>query len=609
MNRIVVLPDHLKHMIAAGEVIEAPFSVVKELVENSIDAGATEIDVQVQDAGLKRIYVKDNGSGIYRDDAPLSIKEHATSKISDISGLQSITTYGFRGEALSSICSISDFVLLTRHEGEETGARIESRNGSHSVTDYAGSRGTTIIVDNLFFNMPARKKFLKAKKTELRTIRETLLRMSLAVPHVSFSFEVDGKREITLASADGFSERVKQVFGASVYNSLYYDELSDLKVKLSGFLSRPDYMRNTRSMQMLFINGRPVEQKYLSYHLARAYEAVMPRGKYPAAILFMEIDPELIDVNIHPAKREVKLFDQKYIDSLIFSLASKVLNRAHLIPEKIIAGAAANAAGNSIFNKNTDPADITPAEYNSVPRNFRVPDTLPVHTETYSSPGFSTGKGAGSPAGSLLFDSAGEILDAVSGGLELKEHNDNFRRIIGIVFNTYILIEENEKMHFIDFHAAHERILYDKLCKGYELEIQELLFPVQIELTAADFSLVMDNLESFSSCGFEIEEFSDKSVVVRSVPAAAGNYKIEELLKNMIDNIRDEKDSNDLKDKIISSLACHSAKRSGDSLSTTDMKTLAGMVFSGEIELRCPHGRPFLFTINKNDIERMFKRL
>jgi DNA mismatch repair protein MutL len=316
-------------MIAAGEVIEGPFSVVKELVENSIDAGATEIDVQVQDAGLKRIFVKDNGSGIYRDDAPLSIKEHATSKITDISGLQSISTYGFRGEALSSICSISDFVLLTKHESEETGSRLESRSGSVTVTDYAGSRGTTIIADNLFFNMPARKKFLKAKKTELRNIRETLLRMSLAVPHVSFSFEVDGRREITLTAAVSFHERVKQVFGNTVYSSLYYDELSDLKVKLSGFLSRPDYMRNTRSMQILFINGRPVEQKFLSYHLARAYDAVMPKGKYPAAILFMEIDPELIDVNIHPAKREVKLFDQKYIDSLIFSLASKVLNRAH----------------------------------------------------------------------------------------------------------------------------------------------------------------------------------------------------------------------------------------------------------------------------------------
>lgn len=609
MNRIVLLPDHLKHMIAAGEVIEGPFSVVKELVENSIDAGATEIDVQIQDAGLKRIYIKDNGSGIYRDDAPLSIKEHATSKISDITGLQSITTYGFRGEALSSICSISDFVLLTRHESEESGSRLESRNGGVNVTDYAGSRGTTIIVDNLFFNMPARKKFLKSKKTELRNIRETLLKMSLAVPDISFSFEVDGKREITLPAAGGFHERIKQVFGTSVFNSLYYDELSDLKVKLSGFLSKPDYMRNTRSMQILFINGRPVEQKYLSYHLARAYDAVMPRGKYPAAVLFMEIDPELIDVNIHPAKREVKLFDQKYIDSLIFSLASKVLNRAHQVPEKIFSGAASYPRENVLLERNDEIAGKKPDADNSLPRNFRSPETLHELGDSYSSDDSNIPAGANSSAGSLLFDSAGEILDAVSTGTGFTEPENNVRRIIGVIFNTYILVEENEKMHFIDFHAAHERMLYDKLCDGYELDTQELLFPVQIELTAADFSLVIENLESFSACGFEIEEFSERSVVVRSVPSAAGNYKIEELVKNMIDNIRDEKDSNDLNERIISSLACHSAKRAGDSLSSSDMKTLAGAVFSGELELRCPHGRPFLFTINKNDIERMFKRL
>lgn len=610
MSRIVLLPDHLKHMIAAGEVIEGPFSVVKELVENSIDAGATEIDVQVHDAGLKRIYVRDNGSGIYRDDAPLSIKEHATSKISDINGLQSISTYGFRGEALSSICSISDFILLTKHEKEEAGSRLESRNGAVTVTDYAGSRGTTIIVDNLFFNMPARKKFLKAKKTELRSIRETLLRISLAVPHISFSFEVDGKREITLPSASDFHERIKQVFGSAVYNSLYYDELVDLKVRISGFLSKPDYMRNTRSMQVLFVNGRPVEQKYLSYHLSRAYDAVMPRGKYPAAILFMEIDPELIDVNIHPAKREVKLFDQKYIDSLIFSLASKVLNRAHHVPEKIFSGAVSDYAAIDKINESVKAVAANDyASGGTFPEKFRTPQIAAGAGEWCSQAGLSDKRTIDPLSASLLFDSAGEILDSIPAEELPPDRDSGFRRIVGVIFDTYIIVEENEKVHFIDFHAAHERMLYDRIKSGFELETQELLFPVQVELTTADFSLVLENLENFSSCGFEIEEFSDDSVIVRSVPAAAGSYKIDELVKNMIDNIRDEKDSNELNERIISSLACHGAKRSGDTLSTSDMKALAGAVFGGELELRCPHGRPFLFTINKNDIERMFKRL
>ncbi len=595
-------------MIAAGEVIEGPFSVVKELVENSIDAGSTEIDVQVYDAGLKRILIRDNGSGIYREDAPLSIKEHATSKISDITGLQKISTYGFRGEALSSICSISDFILYTKRDDENAGTRIESRNSSVSITDYAGSRGTTIIVDNLFFNMPARKKFLKAKKTELRNIRDTLLKMSLAVPHISFSFEVEEKREITLPAAEDINERVRQVFGSGVYNNLYYEELSDLKVRISGFLSKPDYMRNTKSMQILFVNGRPVEQKYLSYHLARAYEAVIPRGKYPVAIIFLEIDPELIDVNIHPAKREVKLFDQRYIDSLIYALASKALNRAHSMPEKIFSDAAFDG-NREIIQDNNIKLGGSSGEDMPLPRNFRAPLSFSGKSSGYFPTELSVNGIFQSGGGSLLFDSANEFINSKSKGLAEEAEKDSSRKIVGVIFNTYILIEENEKVHFIDFHAAHERMLYDRIKAGYEIEKQELLFPVQIELPVADFAVIMENLENFSSCGFEIDEFSDCSVVVRSVPVAARNYKIEELIKNMIDNIRDEKDNNELRERMIASLACHSAKRSGDTLSSSDIKTLASSVFGGEIELRCPHGRPFLFTMNKNDIERMFKRL
>lgn len=596
-------------MIAAGEVIEGPFSVVKELVENSIDAGATEIDIQIQDAGLKRIFVRDNGSGIYRDDAPLSIREHATSKITDITGLQSISTYGFRGEALSSICSISDFVLLSRHESEDTGTRLESRSGELTLSEYAGSRGTTIIVDNLFFNMPARKKFLKARSTELRNIRETLFRMSLAVPHISFSFEVDGKRELTLPAAPDLDERVRQVFGTAVYNNLYYEELTDLKVGISGFLSKPDYIRNNRSMQILFINGRPVEQKYLSYHLARAYDAVIPKGKYPAAIIFIEIDPELIDVNIHPAKREVKLFDQKYIDSLIYSLASKALNRAHAVPEKLFSFAeTVNSTGNIVYRSDEYTPSKSAEQDIELPRNFRSPEFSHSREQEYTQMEKPVPGSNGTYSASLLFDSTADISDLRKNTPpEITEKNP--RSIIGVMFNTYMLVEENDKVHFIDFHAAHERMLYDRIKLGYELERQELLFPVEIELPAADMALVTENSESFSRCGFEIEVFSDDSVIVRSVPAAAGNYKIEELMKNMIDNIRDETDINELNEKIISSIACHSAKRAGDTLSSSDMKVLAGAVFGGELELRCPHGRPFLFTINKNDIERMFKRL
>ena len=335
MKRIILLPDHVKNIIAAGEVVEGPFSVVKELVENSVDAGAHSVEIAVTDCGLKKIMVRDDGCGIMKDDILLSVREHATSKIKDIPGLESVSTYGFRGEALSSIASISDVVILSKASGETEGSRLESSGGNITVSGFAGVQGTTVIVENLFFNTPARKKFLRSRKTELRSIRDTILKTALALYGISFTLDVDGKREITLPAVNELDDRIRQVFGSQVLNSLYREDLADLKVKLKGYLSRPDFMKSSRNMQYLYINGRPVENRYLSFHLSRAYEAVIPRGKHPAAIIFVEIDPKLIDVNIHPAKREVKLFDQKYIDEMIYNLALKCLDKPHAVPESV----------------------------------------------------------------------------------------------------------------------------------------------------------------------------------------------------------------------------------------------------------------------------------
>ncbi len=569
-------------MIAAGEVVEGPFSVVKELVENSIDAGASMIDVQVFDSGLKKIIVKDDGSGILKDDIALSIQEHATSKITDISGLNNVTTYGFRGEALSSIASISELVILTKTSGETAGSRLESAGGKVTISEFAGMRGTTVIVENLFFNMPARKKFLKSKQTELRNIRETIIKMALPAYNTGFTLDVDGKREISLPPAKTSGERIQQVFGKTILQSLYFEELTDLKVKLKGFLSKPDFMKGSRNMQFLYVNNRPIEYKFLSYHLSRAYEAVIPKGKYPAAIIFIEIDPELIDVNIHPAKREVKLFDQKYIDDMIYNIASKSLNKPHSIPESFL-----KSSG---------------GDY-SVKQNVPVVNRYSHPEETGSLSGISDLSGSG--YSSTLFD-PGEVPIPVNPDIK----TDKGLKILGTLFDTYILIEDNDKLLLIDFHAAHERILYDKIrAARSEIEYQELIFPVTIELSIEEFGLIMDNIEIFNEIGFEIEEFSDYTVVVRSAPVIIGNDKIDELIKNMIDNIKDGIKSNDLLERFHSLIACHSAKRAGDKMSRSDMETLTRMVLDEDIELRCPHGRPFFFTINQNDLERIFKRL
>jgi DNA mismatch repair protein MutL len=526
--------------------------------------------------------VRDNGFGILKDDISLAIQEHATSKITDSAGLHNVTTYGFRGEALSSISSISDMVILSNTKDSAIGSRLESIDGRVSISDYAGMTGTTIIVENLFYNMPARKKFLKSKKTELRNIRETILKMALPSYDIAFTLDVDGKREISLPSAKTPDERIQQVFGKTILQSLYFEELTDLKVKLKGYLSKPDFMKSSRNMQFLYVNNRPIEYKFLSFHLSRAYEAVIPKGKYPAAIIFIDIDPELIDVNIHPAKREIKLFDQKYIDEMIFNLASKSLNKPHSIPDTFFKSTKTEFNTENPFSLES----FNPSPHRSVPAS--AVEYLPE-----------------APYSGKLFDSNEESI-TVNTDLRI----DSRLKILGTLFNTYILIEDDDKLHLIDFHAAHERIQYDKLMLNRgEIEYQELIFPVTIELSIDDFSLVADNLEVFSDIGFEIEEFSDYTVIVRSVPVIAGNEKIDELIKNMIDNIKDGIKSNNLIERFYSLIACHSAKRAGDSLSSSDMETLTRNVLEGKMELRCPHGRPFFFTINQNDLERIFKRL
>ncbi|HPQ54244.1 MAG TPA: DNA mismatch repair endonuclease MutL, partial [Spirochaetota bacterium] len=281
MKRIRVLPDSVKNKIAAGEVVEGPFSVLKELMENAIDSGAGVIDVEVSGSGLKKILVRDNGEGISREDLPLTIQEHATSKIVTVEDIETITTCGFRGEALSSISSISKFTLLSRSGAEQLGGRLESEGERVDVSDYAGPPGTTAIVENLFYNIPARKKFMKSPSAEMRSIRQTFLRTALAWPAISFSLTIDDDRKLTLPAVDDTAERITQIYGKGVGNGLYYEKLRDIRVAVEGYVSGPDYFKSSRSMQMIYVNRRPVEYKYLGFLLSRGYEAILKKGQYP----------------------------------------------------------------------------------------------------------------------------------------------------------------------------------------------------------------------------------------------------------------------------------------------------------------------------------------
>ena len=582
MNRIRVLPEHVKNKIAAGEVIEGPFSVVKELMENAIDAGATRIDVQVSESGLKKISVRDNGYGMYRDDIPLALTEHATSKIQDIHDIENISSYGFRGEALSSIASISRITILSRSDDEEIGSRLSGSDSEINVRDYAGPAGTTVTVEELFYNIPARKRFLKSERSEMRAIREIFLKLALPNPGITFSLEPEGKRRLTLGAVDTIDERIVQVYGKSAAEGLIHESIRDLRVSLTGFLSGPDFLKSSRSMQALYVNSRPVEYRYLGFLLSRAYEAVALRGQHPAGIIFIDIEPGLVDVNIHPAKREVKLFDQKYLDSMIIHLAEKVLNRRHVLSADRFTDVEQGREGaEGIENHLQPPGNSGLFPENDLPERPADQGPLPC-------------------AGEIVRESAD--LYAAAGV--------SSQRVLGVAFGTYILVEENDTLVIIDFHAAHERLIFDRIMerKG-DFETQELMFPVVMDLALEEHRLLLDYIEDFREIGFDIEDFADNSVIVRAVPEVAGSTKPEQILREFLDSgTEGDSEIPDVRSRISAAVACHTALRAGDSISDRDMHELVQAALGGSHVLRCPHGRPYVFTMKKNDIERMFKR-
>lgn len=579
VERIRVLPESVKRKIAAGEVVEGPASVVKELLENSLDAGAAQIDIQIGEGGLKRIMVRDDGRGIVRDDIALAVMEHATSKIGDIHDIEQVASYGFRGEALSSISAVSGITILSRRPDDEMGARLTGTEERVEVTDYAGPAGTTVIVENLFYNVPARKKFLKAVRTELKLIRETVLRAAIPHPRVAFTLDFDEKRQFTLSRAADTGERLRQIYGPAVLDGLYHDEIRDLKVGMSGYFSRPGFLKSSRSMQMLYVNGRPVEYRYLGFILTRAYDAMAEKGKYPAGIIFIDIDPVLVDVNIHPAKREVKLFDQRYIDQLIMGLAEKVLGQAHRVDNSLFApGGPAPAAASA----------VTP---DRISRQRNLPfGAVPV------------GGAAGSdlPHSRFVRDVAELYRDTEEG---------KTGRIIGTLFGTYIILEKEDQVYFIDFHAAHERLIYDALLeKGNAYESQRLAIPRVVELSIDDHALVMENIEAFAGIGFDIEDFADTSIKISALPEIARDADAMDIITDFIRSAHDEHEQGDTASRIAASVACHAAKRAGEVMTRNDMTVLTEKIFSHDGPLRCPHGRPFVYTMGKNDIERLFKR-
>ncbi|MCM8783892.1 MAG: DNA mismatch repair endonuclease MutL [Candidatus Omnitrophica bacterium] len=558
-KKIVILPQEVVNKIAAGEVVERPASVVKELVENSLDAEASLIEVEIKEAGKKFIRVTDNGIGMSRQDALLCTKSHATSKISSIEDLERIFTLGFRGEALSSIASVSLMRVVTKNEEEDLGIELEIEGGEiKAKREVSVRRGTSIAVRNLFYNTPARKKFLKSSATELAHIIHILEQFALAYPEVNFRLIHQEKELFNFLPQESLKERIKEVLGKELADSLLEVEFKDKELEITGFVSKPEFFRFDRYGQFLFVNRRAVTNKSFSHALSSVYQELLPKERFPVAIIFLEIAPKLLDVNVHPTKREVRFQNEGIIhDSLVKAIKEALTNSSLILELK-----------EKFYSSFQDKAEeIIP----------------PLVKESFS------------PREINLVSSDTPFI-----------HKLPFLQIA----NLYIVISDDEGILIIDQHAASERIIFGILSeKEKPIETQNLLIPEIIDLAVREAEILKENLDKFKEIGFEIEEFGRNSFQVRKIPTIISRSPRELILEIISEIYKDESKIMKLeKEKLLSLIACHSAVRRGDVLGELQISRLIQDLKSTKFPWTCPHGRPTMIRLNWEELQRMFKR-
>jgi len=569
LGRIRVLDDHLVNRIAAGEVVERPASVVKELVENSLDAGASSIEIRIEDGGRRRIVVADDGSGMERDDALLALERHATSKLRTFEDLGAIATLGFRGEALPSIAAVSRFLLRTAAR-DGYGTAIEVRAGRiEGVREVEGARGTTIEVGGIFFNVPARRKFLKAAPTELAHVVRTVSHYALAHPAVRFLLEHEGRRLIEAGRAADRSERIAQIHGRELAAKMLPFSGEFAGVRVSGFAGRPVDAAARRDAQHVFVNGRLVQDRVLGHAIGAAYGNTVARGLYPAVVVFVEIDPSRIDVNVHPQKTEVR-FDRSA--------------DAH---EAVRAGVASALGGSG-----------------SVPRldELRPPTHPPFDEIAERAPRAYAPEPAAAPR-SLLDEGSPA---AISGrrAVPLAQYKD-----------SYIVAQDRDGLLLVDQHVAHERVLFERYlaeAEAGEVAVQRLLFPRTVELAADEAIALEAEAEEFERLGFLLAPFGGGAFKLDGVPAFAKELDPERLVRELLGEAGKVRTAAtgvaELRRRLVTSASCQAAIKVNYPLAHEGMQRLLDDLFLTENPTTCPHGRPILFRLTLEEIERAFRR-
>jgi DNA mismatch repair protein MutL len=601
MSRIQVLPSDLVNQIAAGEVVERPASVVKELVENAIDAGATTIDILLENGGRKLIEIRDNGIGMSEEDAQLAIERHATSKIRDFDDLTRVRTLGFRGEALPSIASVSRFTLTTTDN--DTGAALELSidplTGQRSVRPAARDRGTTIRVAELFENVPARRKFLRSADAEFRAIVTVVSSYALPLPTRAFRLEHNGRVVLDLPPVPTGRERVLQILGSDATDHLADVDATIGNARAAGFVTR-GLRYGSRRNQFFFVNGRLVRDRVLTHAANRASEAFDFDG-HPGIVLFLDIPPELVDVNVHPAKTEVRFRDSSQVHVVV----EQGIKRALGIAEEgasLIRDAAAPpfADSDEPFSRNSSPQPLFP------PQRFDGggPRWTPQFTPLFQRESMVQPPLAGQSA---------PLAVAVEDEEVAPQLGDLQGRVIGQYRMSYILVDTPGGLRLVDQHVAHERVLYDRYLQRIEARdpvSQRLLTPILYETGAAECAVLESHVEELRGVGFEIERFSGNAFAISAVPPELLRQKIDTFLRKLIDASMEEKSSHvtHVRDRIAASLACQAAIKVHRPLGGEEMARLVAELLNSSNPFACPHGRPIIVDIKHIDIERHFHR-
>ncbi len=601
MAKIRVLSEEIASKIAAGEVVQRPESVVKELIENSIDAAAKSIYIEVKDAGKGFIRVTDDGSGMTEEDALLAFERHATSKIHEYQDLENVVTLGFRGEALYSIAAVAQLEVKTRTAGEEAAVYFRIDGGRRDeVSRAAHGIGTTIIVKNLFFNTPARRNFMKASPTEFRHIYRTVSRYAIAFPEIEFTLQ-SGDETVLRAKSGTIRGRLDEIFGEHFTDSLVAFEEDYDHLKVSGFLGKPEYTKRTRGEQFLFLNRRYVVSKAISHAAFSAYENLIDRGDFPFFAIFIDLPPNEVDVNVHPTKMEVKFRDERSIYGAIRSATRSALVKSDLVPEMGIAP----ESGRFVSRTTTESTrgGIVPVMFNSRPAQPGGTPGRYIEDERIAD--------AVDPLFSLRIpQNRASSTDAEESEATSTESSGD---IIYQLHNKYIISQISTGLLVIDQHAAHERVIYERTLKRFSehgQNTQQLLFPISLNLDPADFTIVEETLPDLNLMGFSIKTFSGSTVVLDGVPVDLKPGRESTILTEII---ADYKRDNDLRltprEKLCKTYACKAAVKAGDYLTTEEMESLIDQLFQAEVPYVCPHGRPVLVKIPLLELDKKFGRI